>query len=163
MARVVLRRTSSGTAPLPSVCVKTGVPTANVVRIRGRSTPGWTASLILFSWIGWLIATSATSRNYEVLLPYSASVFKRWGRQRQLAIGLGLLALFITVIAAVDNTWFLIPALATVATAVVCGVANELANACGMHVNRNGDLVLSRVHPAFKAAVATQQQFATYR
>ena len=158
MARVVLRRFNGAAVDLPSICVKTGVPTSNVIRVRGSSTPGWTTSLLLFSWIGWLIAATATSRSYEVLLPYSAAAFRRWGTFRQLFTAVSLLALFGVFVAAIDNSWLLLPAVTVFAIAAAAGLANELINACGVRIKNNGDLVLSRVHPAFRDAVLMSQQ-----
>ena len=157
MSRVVLPRTSGGRVDLPSICGKTGVPTSNIVRIRGSAAPGWTTSLIIFSWIGWLIATTATSWSYEVLLPYSAPAFRRWGMFRQLFFGVALLALFALFTAAISNSWGLLPAVAVLGIAAACGLINEYVNACGVRVNGNGDMVLTRVHPAFRDAVAASQ------
>jgi hypothetical protein len=60
--------------PLPRVCAKTGTPTADTLTITGRAAPLWSATLMLFGFLPWLVASWASSRPYTVTVPLKSLV-----------------------------------------------------------------------------------------
>ncbi|MGA8978469.1 MAG: hypothetical protein WB473_05060 [Pedococcus sp.] len=81
MAVVALGAAARQAAPLPPICLKTGVPTTNLVRVRGRAAPAWAGVTIVFGLVAWLFVSSASSRSYDLLVPFRAEV---WQRHRKL-------------------------------------------------------------------------------
>jgi hypothetical protein len=139
--------------PLPQVCVKTGVPTADVLTIRGSAAPGWSWLMIVFGFLPWLVANLATSRRYTIEVPMQAVVWKRHRAARRAALYLFVTGVAFAVIATTqgwqNSAILLIPAF--VGLALHAG--NEWVNTIGVHLSRDGGLLLTRVHPGFERAL----------
>jgi hypothetical protein len=156
MAEVVLGRAGTEVLVDLDVCAKTGRRTRDRVTLRGTTTPGWVLVLLLFTVVGFLLARAMTSRRYSVTLPFVHDVHDRWKRNRQLAWALGLVGLCLVVVTAIAQAgpWGAI-GLALVVVALIGGSVNGVRNGLGFSSDRDGDLVLSWVHPRFAEAVGS--------
>lgn len=154
---MTLRR-SGGTVDLPvHVCVKTGLATRRRVTLRGHTLPAWVNVLMLFSFLSFLIAGSNSSRHYRVTLPFSRAAHGRWRMNKWLAwfagsAGAGALVGALTI--GVDYAGLLAgTGAALLLGAVALGAVNAALNTIGIRLTRDGDLVLTGVHPAFVEAL----------
>ncbi|WP_148615223.1 hypothetical protein [Nocardioides rubriscoriae] len=93
MADVVLGRAGDTVVVDLDVCAKTGRATGHRVRFRGSTMPGWVVVLLLFTVVGFLLASTMTSRRYVVTVPLAASAHARWRRYRRVALLVALVAL----------------------------------------------------------------------
>jgi len=152
MAKVLLRGVNDGRLHLPAICIKTGTPTQQLMRLRGTASPEWTNWLILFSLFAWLITSNATARSYNVVVACRPEVIRRWHRWRMLglvAIIAGILLVTGTAVEGFsDPLIFLVLDIAGIAMLVV----NGLRNGVRVSMTADGDIELGRVHPAFRAA-----------
>lgn len=159
MADVTLARAGSAVLVDLDVCVKTGVSTNNRVTLRGHTTPAWVTLLLLFSIIGFLIAGSMTSRRYRVTIPFSRPVHDRWRSNKALAWLAGLAgagALVASLSVGGDPASLLVGGgVVLLGGGAAIGAWNAWTNNVGIHVSHDGDLVLTRAHPAFAKAVRT--------
>ncbi len=138
----------------PPVCAKSGVQTADAVDVHGTSVPGWAAPLFLMSVVAWVFVRFAAARPYEISVPLSAAAWQRYRRLRSagwVALAAGGLAVLLG--AARADTAGVVTGLAVLACAMVGLVVNDYVNAFGVRVSTSGTIVLSRVHPAFAAAL----------
>jgi hypothetical protein len=139
--------------PLPRVCVKTGTPTADVLTIRGSAAPGWSWAMIVFGFLPWLVASVASSKRYAIEVPMHAAVWRRHRSVRRAALILvvaGVVLALVAVSQGRDNSAFLLlPAF--IGMAFYAG--NEWFNTIGVHLTRDGGLLLTRVHPDFERAL----------
>ncbi|WP_457256577.1 hypothetical protein [Pedococcus sp. P5_B7] len=139
--------------PLPRVCVKTGIPTADVLTIKGSAAPGWSWVMIVFGFLPWLFASLASSKSYEIQVPMQAAVWRRHRRVRRAAFVLFVVGVTLAIIATTqgrqNSAFLLFPAF--VGLAVYAG--NEWFNTIGVHLSRDGGLLLTRVHPEFERAL----------
>ena len=138
---------------LPSVCVKTGEPTDDMLRLRGSAAPEWTTVMILFGLFAWIVAQTMSSRRYNLVLPFDSAVLRRyrkWGRVAWSCVGLGLVLTVVAALMGRDDAFVM---MAVSVLGVIVWLANEWANSVGVRLSREGNLVLTRVHPRFRAAV----------
>lgn len=142
-------------------CIKTGRTTNETVTLRGTTTPLWITVLLVVSVFGYLLATMMTMRRYELKVPFTHAAYDHWNRRRWAAWAAGLAGGgFLAGAVAADGGHSGVLAgvgLVILTGAVVLGVANSLRNSVGIHLNRDGDLVIVRTHPAFAEAVRTAQ------
>lgn len=154
---MVLGRTGSSVVIDPDVCVKTGVRTDHRVLLRGETTPSWISVLLLFTVVGYLLASAMSSRPYRVTVPFSERIWRRWRTNRRLAYAGGLIGVGTLVASAVSGTYagglWLGVGLAFIIGAIVAGAVNAWTNNVGIRATRDDDLVLTRVSPAFAEAV----------
>jgi hypothetical protein len=145
-----------GLVDLPPVCVKTGLPTPDVLRLAGRAAPSWVAPMVLVGFLPWLLARAGASRRYEVEVPLSAAVWQRFRIVRSAMRAAALVGLASSALAAATGA-----AVATVL--VLCGVAvvggvgllvNEWVNWFGVRLSPDGQLGFTRVHRDFVDSVA---------
>lgn len=156
MATVILGRPGNPIDVDLPVCVKTGRRTDDRVTLRGDVNPSWISVLLLLTIIGFLIAGAMTSRRYEVTLPFSHDVHRRWRTNRRWAWALSL-----TGVAAIVAAAFAVPGAGVClgvgvvffVSGLVIGVANGLRNNVDFELTRDDKLLLRRVHPAFADAV----------
>ena len=150
---VAVSRTLTQPRRLPAVCVKTGVPTQESVRLTGTAAPAWTGAMIFFGLFAWLVASWMTSRRYEIVVPFRNQVFQRyckWRRAGRVLIVLGPLMAVVAAVSARDNAFLL---LGVSVLGLAFTAANEWANAVGVRLSRDGGLLLTRVHPNFERAL----------
>jgi hypothetical protein len=157
MSKVKIGRAGSTVVVDLDVCVKTGLPTRGTVTLRGSTTPPWVGFLLLVTVIGYLFANVVASKKFQVTLPYTHVVYDRWQKGRQLAYVLGLAGVAGLVLAVVTSSrsvglWAAMPVV-VIAAALVIGIVNGRRNGVGIAATRHDDLILTRVHPAFAAAV----------
>ena len=158
MAEVVLGRAGSTVLVDLDVCARTGRTTSQRVTLRGSTTPGWVIVLLLFTVVGFLLARTMTSRRYSVTLPLVHEVYARWKRNWLLAwvVGLGGAGALIVAVTNYGNEaqlWGGV-GIVLVAAAIVGGAVNSTVSGLGVSATRDGDLLLTRAHPAFAQAVA---------
>lgn len=159
MADVIIGR--AGTAVLVDldVCVKTGRTTTQRVTLRGHTTPPWVMFVLLFSIIGFLIAGTMASRRYRVTVPFMPDLHARWRANRNLAWVAGIAGSVAIVAASTIGSQYagvlVGVAVALIGGSAVLGTSNSTINNVGVRMSRDHDLVLTRVHPAFVAAVRT--------
>ena len=142
--------------PLPPVCVKTGEPTQDRVRLRGSAAPGWVLVTLLFGVIPYFFVHGMTAQRYELVVPLRDEVLR--ARRTWPWVGAGVavagLVLGFAVAAATGSTggeWLLL--LVPMGLAVL--VASEWRYAVGVRLTPDGAFELTRVHPRFRdAAVA---------
>lgn len=162
MAEVNLGRTGSAALVGVDVCVKTGRPTAHRVTLRGHTMPAWVTFLMFFSVIGFLIAGGMTSRRYRVTLPFAHAAHDRWRSNRRWAWLVGLAGVAALVSAATighGHAGLLVgTGIALVAGSAVIGTSNAMTNNVGVRTTQDGELVVTRAHPAFAEAVRAGAQ-----
>ena len=156
MARVEVSRSGQQDVELPAVCVKTGTPTTDLVRLSGSAAPAWTGAMILLGIVAWLFTSWMASRRYDVVVPLKAAVLERhraWRRASWVLVGVGLTMTLVAAVLGRPNAFILLMVL-------VAGMAfhlvNEWINAVGVQLAGDGALVLTRVHPDFARAVLDQ-------
>ncbi len=160
----MITSTTSQPLLLPSICVKTGEPTEDVLRVRGSAAPEWTTVMIVFGLLAWLAAQTMSSRRYNIVLPFDSAVLKRYRQWRRAAWSCAGLGVVLTVVAAgLASDYASIPLLIALLVAVAMGVGNEWANSVGVRLSREGSLVLTRVHPRFAAAVLEGERDRLFR
>lgn len=159
MAEVILPGTGRTMVFDLDTCVKTGRTTSQRVTLRGRTTPSWVILLLLLSVIGFLLASSMTSRRYEITLPFDHAQYRRWFLGRGVAFIVGLIGAGTLVVGAMSRGQYAgamaLAGLVIVLGAVVWGTFNGWVNGVAVRVNREHDLVLVGVHPHFVEAVRT--------
>jgi hypothetical protein len=157
MADVILGRAGSTVLVDLEMCVKTGATTTQRVTLRGSTTPGWITVLLLFTVVGFLIATAMTSRRYRVTLPFSHAVHDRWRQNRRLAWSTALAGAAALLMAGTGGSDYaglwVGPGIAFVAGGLAIGTTNALRNNVGIHVNGDNELVVTRAHANFAHAV----------
>lgn len=156
MPNVKLGRTGSTVVVDLDVCVKTGAATRGTVTLRGSTTPPWVSVLLVVTVVGYLFASVMASQKFRVTLPYTHAVYDRWQRGRRLAWALGLAGVAALVLGLVTGRYVGVWAGAAgvvVVVALVVGIVNGRRNGVGIVATRHDDLVVTRVHPAFAAAV----------
>ncbi|MEO6413540.1 MAG: hypothetical protein ABIO48_13225 [Pedococcus sp.] len=154
MPSVAITSTTSQPLLLPSICVKTGEPTDDVLRVRGSAAPEWTTVMVVFGLFAWLFAQTMSSRRYNIVLPFDSAVLRRYRKWRRAAWSCAGVGVVLTVVAAgMGSDYSSIPLLVALLGALAMGVGNEWANSVGVRLARDGSLVLTRVHPRFAAAV----------
>ena len=139
---------------LPKVCVKTGIPTADELTLRGSAAPSWSWFMIVFGFLPWLVASMASSQSYAITVPMQAAVWRRHRSVRRAAVVLFVVGVALALVATAqgrDNSAFLLlPAF--LGAAVYAG--NEWFNTIGVQLSGDGGLLLTRVHPASRARPA---------
>lgn len=159
MANVILGRAGDTVLVDLDVCVKTGRVTRDRLTLRGQTTPAWVTLLLFVSIIGFLIAGSMTSRRYRVTLPFSHGVHDRWRANRRWAWLVGIAGVGVILAAATvgaGHAGLLLGAgVSLLVGSTAVGSWNATRNNVGIHVTRDGDLLLTRAHPAFADAVRT--------
>ncbi|NNM46584.1 hypothetical protein [Knoellia koreensis] len=153
--------TTPGRQPvrLPAVCVKTGEPTEELVRLRGSAAPGWVLVTLLFGVIPYFFVHAMTSQRYELVVPLRDEVIRarrRW-RRRGAAVVLGSIVAW--VVAAMAN----LPAWAGwvfVVTLVGLGllVFAEWRYAVGVRLAPSGAFELTRVDARFADGVRSTME-----
>lgn len=136
---------------LPRVCVKTGVPTGDVVRVRGRAAPEWAGATILFGLVAWLFVSSLSSRSYDVVVPFRAEAWRRHRALRTASLATLWAGVALAVVVGVlggNGGFMLLLTLLGLAMLVV----NDWRNSFGVRLGRDGALELTRVHDDFAAA-----------
>lgn len=156
MAEVILGRSVRFVLDSP-LCAKTGRPTTQRVILRGSAMPTWVSFLFLFSFVGMLLAGAATSRRYVVDLPFSHEAHDKWRRGKTAAWAIGFSGATTIVLAASrgGSSMVTLAGVAVVAVGVIVGMVNGAEGNVGVGLTRDGDLVLTRVHPAFAASLRT--------
>jgi hypothetical protein len=157
VADVILGRAGSTVLVDLDICVKTGRATKQRATLRGSTTPAWVTVLLLFSIVGFLIASSMTSRRYRVTLPFTHAVHDRWSSNRRLGWVVGLAGAGVLVAAATIGDRFA-GVLVGIGLVLLAGgaaivISNSLRNNVGIRMTRRGDLVVTRAHPLFVEAV----------
>ena len=143
--------------PLPAVCLKTGVPTGDRVRVRGRAAPSWAGATIVFGLVAWLFVSSASSRSYDILVPFRAEAWQRYRTLRRAAsvtFWAGIVLAGVVGVAGASAPWMLL-LLSVVGLAMF--VVNDWRNSFGVRLGRDGALALTRVHRDFAAAAEGRQ------
>lgn len=161
MADVTLRRSGGIVDVGVEVRVKTGRATRQRVTMRGHTMPAWVNVLMVFSFISFLIAGSNTSRRYRVTLPFSRAAYGRWRMNRRCAwfaavAGVGALVAALTIGQAYAGL-LIGAAVALLLGAASLGAVNAALNTVGIRLTRDGDLVLTGVHPAFVEALRSAE------
>lgn len=109
--------------------------------------------LLIFTIIGWVFATAMASRRYRITVPFAHAAYDRWRRLHWLAWGLGVggvAGAIGTGMAGWPDAWLLF---GVSAAGLGLGLVNARVNTIGVRRDREGDLVLVRVHPAAAAAM----------
>ena len=153
MAVVALGAPARQAGPLPPICLKTGVPTTNLVRVRGRAAPAWAGVTIVFGLVAWLFVSSASSRSYDLLVPFRAEVWQRHRKLRRAALATFWLGIVLAVVVGMvggEQAWAL---LLLSLLGIAIGVVNDWRNSFGVRLGHEGGLELTRVHDDFAAAV----------
>lgn len=139
---------------IPAVCVITGQPTADIVRVRGVAVPRWVMWLLpVGGFLAYLVAGSNTSTRYDLLLPCDARVLERRRRRSHWAAGTWALGIVVTAILLLRWPDLAGVGWSVIGLAMVGAVANQLTSSPGVWVGEGDRLVVSRVHPAFRDAV----------
>jgi len=146
---------------LPAVCAKTGVACDGLVKDTLRVVPRWVSALAVLLIVPYLVGRLYTARKLEVRLPIAPPRIARIRRMVQAA----WVAL---VVAAAGFTASLFGAGGVAAVAFDAGVVAYVVIVyvgdqmwVGARPSDRDDLVvLTRVHPAFAAALAAQYQSA---
>lgn len=158
MAEVVLGPAGSRVDVDLGTCAKSGRPTAYRVEFRGSTTPGWVGLLLLVSVVGFLFASSMTSRRYRVTLPFTHELHERWRRGRRMAWAFAAVGVVVIVAAAAIGGDAAVPGVAVgvglMTVAMVGGVVNAVRHGIGFRMTRDQELVVTGVHPAFAREVA---------
>lgn len=152
MASVELGPPEAVPRDLPALCVKTGVPTEESVRLSGAAAPGWTGAMILFGLFAWLFASSMASRRYVLVLPWRlelARQYRSWRRAGWVLVAAG------PVLALAASAWgnsagALLLCVSVIGVVVIVG--NEWRNSIGVRLSPESHLVVTRVHPDFAHA-----------
>lgn len=137
---------------LPALCVKTGVPTGESVRLSGAAAPGWTGAMILFGLFAWFFASSMASRRYVLVLPWRLELvrqYRSWRRGGWVLVAAG------PVLAVAASAWGISAGallLCVSVIGVVVIVSNEWRSSVGVRLSPEAHLVLTRVHPDFAHA-----------
>jgi hypothetical protein len=157
MADVILGRAGSTVLVDLDICVKTGQVTNQRVTLRGQTTPAWVTILLLFTIIGFLLASGMTSRRYRVTVPFIHAIHDRWRTNRRLARAVGIAGAGALIAAATfgssySGLWLGV-GIAFISVALVAGTANSVINNVGVRLTRDDDLLLTGAHPAFVQAV----------
>ena len=152
MAVVTLSTVTQQVGALPRICVKTGVPTEDLVRVKGRAAPAWAGLTIVFGLVAWLFVSSASSRSYDILVPFRAESWQRYRTLRKGALatfwGGFVLAAVVGVLGG-DHAWtLLLLSVLGMGTLLV----NDWRNSFGVQLGRDGGLELTRVHDDFAEA-----------
>ncbi len=126
--------------------------------MRGSTIPSWVNLLLLVSIVGYLFVGGMTSRRYRVTLPFVHARYAHWVRNKMLVLLAGAIGIGAVIAAAVVEDEGLVGVLlgfglAVSLAAVVLGTINSWRNHVGFYVSREGDLVLTRAHPAFAEAI----------
>lgn len=154
MAEVILGRAGRIVVDSP-LCAKTGQPTTQRVILRGSAMPTWVNLLFVFSFVGMLLAGTATSRRYVIDMPFSHEAHAKWRRGKKLAWAIGLVGGATIVLSASreGSSVFTLVGVTAVAVGVIVGLVNGAESNVGVGVTRDNDLVLTRVDPAFAATL----------
>jgi hypothetical protein len=150
---VVVGRASAELVVASDLCVKSGRRTTDRVIVRGSTTPGWVNMLLIFTIIGWLFATGMSARRYRLAVPFSHKIHGRWRwlNRTSWLVGVGGAGGTIWAVSAgVSHAWML---LGVSVVGFAAGIANGTFNNVGVRINRDDELVLTRVHPAAVAAI----------
>lgn len=153
MPCVVVGRAGADLVVASDLCVKSGRRTTDRVILRGSTTPAWVNMLLIFTIVGWLFATGMSARRYRLAVPVSHEIHGRWRRLNRTSwlVGVGGAGGTIWATSAgASHSWMLLGV-------SVVGLAIGLANGCvhnvGLRLNRDDELVLTRVHPTAVAAI----------
>lgn len=152
MASVVIGRTGDDVVVPGGVCVKSGQPTRQFVIMRGSTTPAWVHVLLVFTIIGWIFASSMASTRFRAEVPFLHRRYELYRRGFLVAFGLAVFGVVAAILGAVlgadhAEAWLLVTL-----TGVLFGVGNGLLTTVGFH-ERDGLIVMTRVHPAAVAAI----------
>ncbi|WP_460968597.1 hypothetical protein [Pedococcus soli] len=151
MAVVTISTLTPKAEVLPRVCVKTGVPTGDVVRVRGRAAQDWAGATILFGLVAWLFVSSLSSRSYDLLVPFRAEAWRRHRTLRTASLAtLWSGVVLAVVVGALGGNGGLMLLLTVLGLALL--VVNDWRNSFGVRLGRDGGLELTRVHDEFAAA-----------
>jgi hypothetical protein len=156
MAAVVIGPVGGDVVVPGGVCVKTGARTPQYVIMRGSTTPGWVSFMILFTFIGWLWASSMASRRFRVEVAFLHEAYDRWNRIRRIAWIIGSLGVMLACWTSVADIPHAAAFLSLTAGGLVLGVGNALLNTVGF-VQRGDLLMMTRVHPDAVAAIRAGQ------
>ncbi len=160
MALMKLRPSEWQEGPLPGVCVKTGVPTSDRVRIVRRVEPrglGWVSYL---SFWAWFLGRLVLSEVHVVVLPLRLSVWRQH-RRRQLATGAVIAGCAVGVLLSALTdlpdglALLLVPVLAVAAMAAL---ANEWQWGIRVRVGEDNMLLLEGAHGNFVRAVQERRR-----
>jgi hypothetical protein len=142
---------------LPFVCVKTGKLADGWVLVQALWTPPWTRWLLLFTPVPFQATYWILRIEVKGWLPMSARAAGRLRRVRYAAMA-GLATGAVLLAGALCTGWTVLTwlALAAVAGAIMAGLLESLCSV-GAYLDRStGQVLLRRVHPAFRAAVRRQ-------
>lgn len=138
------------------VCAKTGEPTRERVTLRGSTTPPWVTVLLLLTVVGFLLATVMLARRFEVRLPFTHAAYDRWRRRVRWSWAIGALGVAMVFAGtALDPPAPLVWTVAGVVVlvgALAFGITSSVRHQVAVR-QRGDDLVVTRCHPAFVAAV----------
>ena len=157
MARVVdLER-----GELPAVCAKTGVPCDGLVKDTLRVVPRWVSALAILLIVPYYLARPYTSRKIEAMLPVAPARLDRIRRLVKLAwIALALAAAGFMAALFGAGAVGAVGLLAGLAAYVVIIYVGDRMWVGARPTKRDDTVVLTRVHPAFADALATQYEAA---
>jgi hypothetical protein len=153
MGSVVVGRAGADLVAASDLCVKSGRRTPDRVTVRGSTTPSWVNMLLIFTIVGWLFATGMSARRYRVAVPFSHEIHDRWRRLNRASwlVGVGGAGGTIWATSAgALHAWML---LGVSVVGLAIGLVNWAFNNVGVRINRDDELVLTRVHPTAVAAI----------
>lgn len=154
MASVAVAPARQSHAALAPVCVKTGVPTDNYVAIQGRAGRVGSGLMIVFGFLPWLAAAFLSSEPFDLKVPVHPTALSRFRQWRNASLSVIVIGL-VTGLSAVVADWGQPLILLGLAVAgMLSYLVNEWLNWFGVSLDRDGALLLTRVHPAFRAASA---------
>ena len=152
MTSVVVAPARQPDVALPPVCVKTGVPTTNIVAIHGTAARVGSGAMIVFGFVPWLAAAFLTSERFDLRVPVDPAALTRYRQWRQASLAVVGIGLVVGSLSAAANWGNPLILLGLAVLGMVAHLVNEWVNWFGVYLTRDGALVLTRVHPAFLEA-----------
>jgi hypothetical protein len=149
----VVGRAGADLVVASDLCVKSGRRTVDRVIVGGGTTPGWVNILLIFTIVGWLLATGMSARRYRLAVPFSHEIHDRWRRLNRTSwlVGVGGAGGTIWATSAgAPHAWML---LGVSVVGLAMGLANGVFNNVGVRITRDRELVLTRVHLTAVAAI----------
>jgi len=146
---------------LPKVCIKTGEPAAQTVKVSFERTPPWTFLLLLAGVLPFFIAALFVRERITGRLPVTLPVVERYhAHKKRVWLGWGVALLGLVLVIVAESVWLLIVVAAGVLLVVVSEARRTAGWVTGVAVRGTPFVELRRVHPAFAAAVATESEAA---
>jgi hypothetical protein len=144
---------------LPAVCAKTGVPCDGLVKDTLRVVPRWVSALAILLIVPYYLARPYTSRKIEAKLPIAPERLDRIRRMVKLAwVALALAAAGFMAALFGSGAVGGAALLAGLVAYVVIIYSGDRMWVGARPTKQDGVVVLTRVHPAFAAALAAQYE-----